>query len=653
MDTNIPMEATLHKNTVSVEQGHPSVSRPTGHLSGLQEEKYSSSTPSLGRLQENLSTESHKQEGDDQRQSDNICPPLNIGATSVSSHPNTSDNSPSSPTPPNDPQHTQNSPQQRAQSPAPPPQNPPPLNTAAPENSTQQISGNNMPHVLNGHQQSEEQIKQQQPQASQSSPPQCLPQSSPQQMNKQPPHHFTHNTSPQCPTQNSPALPGSLLPVPLSSLPPSHLNPQLPSQPSPADHGDQRPSEPTGRADTESTVGPPQNTVLKTGAQNGSYKQQAFSPNHPTMLGGGNQGMQAPRGQAPALNTAMTLHSQGLANGAMGPYGLGNEQHLHLGQTNMTRTIPASAHHTYHNQSSNPLHNTAAHHATYHQQGGLGYSYHMAGQQHPQAHPNMYPPHQYQQQHYYPHHHPQTQAHNQPNCRGSYPPEGWHRPPYQTRQPMQPNAYLPAASSRVNAHLKEKSASPLGSEGSGLVSPHPVPDVGPQHGGLGDGNGEQIRGGSPVKQLHKENSERPESPKEILDLDSHNAAARHRSTQPMQQQRPPASAAHMMSGFMYDPRAVHPGMQQGGVPPPHMLSHAHGGPNRASYPGQPYPDPGCYAAQRPHPHLMEALQRPQQLPYSPGQTRMPMYRQPRPAGSYQGMMIQQRGLTPECFLHPG
>lgn len=161
-------------------------------------------------------------------------------------------------------------------------------------------------------------------------------------------------------------------------------------------------------------------------------------------------------------------------------------------------------------------------------------------------------------------------------------------------------------------------------------------------------------GGSPTKQAHVEDSsEQPESPKEILDLDSHNAAARRRSTHPSQQQHQPASAAHMASAFMYDPRAVHPGMQQGGVPPPHIMSQSGGVVNGTPYPGQPYPDPGHYAAQRPHPHLMEALQRPQQLPYSPGQTRMAMYRHARPGGHFQGMMIQQRGLTPEHLLHPG
>ncbi|XP_044049359.1 cat eye syndrome critical region protein 2 isoform X2 [Siniperca chuatsi] len=625
---NISSEASSHKNTVSMNQEHLSIPSPTGHHTGAAE-----------GMQSNSFTD------------------------------------------PNHPQHTQNSPQQKAQSPALIHHNVPPLHVAASPNSTQQMSENNLPHMQNAHQQSEHQ--QQQPQATQSTPPQCHPQGSPQQMTQNTqqqnsmlsPHHVPQNISPLRLTQNSPihgmpqratqgAQPAPPQPAPLTSLPPSHPTPLLPSQPSPADRGDQRPSEPTSRPDTEGTAVPSQHTMMKSGTPNGIYKHQAFSPNrHQTQLVGNNPGMQAQRGPAPALNPAMPPHSQGQANGAMGPYGMGNHPHPHYSQTNMTRPMPPPAHHPYHNQAINPLHNPA-HHPTYHQQGGTAYSYHMPGQQHPQAHPNMYPPHQYQQQHYYSQPHPQAQPHNQANSRGSYPPEEWHRSHYQPRQPMPPSAYLPVASARGNGHLKESSVSPLGSEGSSgasLVSPGRVPEVGPHPGGPEEGkcesreqaSGGSSSGGSPAKQARTESSERPESPKEILDLDSHNAAARHRGTQPPQRQHPPASAAHIVSGFMYDPRAVHPGMQQGGVPPPHMMSQACGNGNRAPYPGQPYPDPGHYAAQRPHPHLMEALQRPQQLPYSPGQTRMAMYRHPRPAGHFQGMMIQQRGLVPEHFLHPG
>ncbi|XP_075938189.1 chromatin remodeling regulator CECR2 [Anarhichas minor] len=673
-------EASSPQIPVSTNREHPSIRSPTEHLAGPAERMQSPPASNSARLEENpsgpgsqSSTKSHKQEVDGQRQSASHCPIQHISATTVSSHLNPSNNSSTDSTHPNHPQHTHNSPQQKAQSPALLHQNITPLHVTASQDSTQQMSGSNLSHMQDAHQQSEQQNiqKEPQPQATQSIPPQCHPRSSPQPMTQSTrqhiallsPHHVPQNNSPR-PTQSSPmhgmpqsatqgAQPGPPQPVPLTSLPPSHPTPLLPSQPSPADHGDQRPSEPTSRPDTDGNAAPPQH-MMKSGPPNGIYKHQDFSPNHhQTQVVGSNPSMQAHSGPAPAHNPAMPPHSQGQVNGAMGPYAMGNHLHPHYSQTNMTRPMPPSAHHPYHNQAINPLHNPAQH-PTYHQQGGTAYSYHTPGQQHPQAHPNVYPTHQYQQQHYF----TQPQIHNQANSRGSYPPEEWHRPHYQARQPLPPNGYLPVASARGNGQLKESSVSPLGSEGSSLMSPGPVPEVAPHPGGPEERKGESreqasgCSGGSPAKRAHEESSERPESPKEILDLDSHNAAARHRSTQPTQQHHP-ASAAHMVSGFMFDPCAVHPGMQHGGVPPPHMMFQTRGNGNRAPYPGQPYPDPGRYAAQRPHPHLMEALQRPQQLPYSPGQTRMVMYRHPRPAGNFQGMMIQQRGLPPEHFLHPG
>ncbi|XP_008290575.1 cat eye syndrome critical region protein 2 isoform X2 [Stegastes partitus] len=663
---NISDEASSHKNIFSVNQEHPSVPSPTGHYSGPADRMQS--PPNSGRAQENpsgptltqSSTESHKQEVDGQRQSVSHCPTQHNSAAAVSSHLNTSNTPSADPAPPSTPQHTPNSPQQNAPSPVLPPQNAPPLHAAASQNAQSEHQQNIQKH--------------EQPQAS-GTPPQSLRQYSPQPVthNTQQPtsllpsNHAPQSISPQCPTQNSPmhGTPQSATqgaqsvppqPAPLTSLPPSHPTPLLPSQPSPADHGDQRPSEPTTRTDTEGTAISPQHTVMTSGQPNVIYKHQAFSPNHhQTQLVGNNLGIQSQRGPPHVHNPAMP--PQGQVNGAMGPFGMGNPPHPHYNQTNMSRPMPPSAHHPYHNQGMNALHNPAPH-PNYHQQGGAAFSYHMPGQQHTQAHGNMYPPHQYQQQTYYPQPHPQTQVHNQANSRGAYPPEEWHRSQYQPHQPMPPNAYLPMTSARANGQSKESSVSPLGSEGSsgtGLVSPGPGLDVGPHPGGTEEGkceSREQAGGGSPAKQAHGEGAERPESPKEILDLDSHNAAARRRSTQPPQPQHLPGSAAHMAPGFMYDPRVLHPGMQ-GGVPPPHMMSQGRAVGNGPPYHGQAYPDPGRYAAQRPHPHLMEALQRPQQLPYSPGQTRMAMYRHPRPGGHFQGMMIQQRGLAPERFLHPG
>ncbi|XP_023124912.2 chromatin remodeling regulator CECR2 isoform X1 [Amphiprion ocellaris] len=650
-------EAKTHKNIFPFNQERPSVPSLPGPYSGPEDRMQK--PPNPGRSQENPSRpESHRQEVDLQQQSASCCPPQQNMAVAVSSHLSTSN-----PTSTDPPQHTPNSPQRNAPSPTLPPQNASPLHVAASQSSTQQISENNLKQMQKAQSEHQQNTHKHEHPHSGGTPPQSLPQSSPRPVTQNtqhasllPPHHNPPSISPQCPTQNSPmhgtphgATQGSQSeppqPAPLTSLPPSHPAPLLPSQPSPADHGDQRPSEPTSRPDSEGTAVSPQHTVVTSGQPNIIYKHQAFSPNHhQTQLVGNNLGMQSQRGPPQGHNPAVPPHSQGQVNGAMGPYGMGNPPHPHYNQTNMSRPMPPTAHHPYHNQGINALHNPAPH-PNYHQQGG-SYSYHIPGQQHPQVHGNMYPPHQYQQQSYYPQPHPQAQVHNQANGRGSYPPEEWHRSHYQPQQPMPPNAYLPVASARANGPSKESSLSPLGSEGSsgtGLVSPGPVHDVGPHPGGTEEGkceSREQAGGGSPAKPAHSESTEQPDSPKEILDLDSHNAAARRRSTQP-----------HMTSGFMYDPRALHPGMQQGGVPPPHMMPQGCG--NRPPYPSQAYPDPGRYATQRPHPHLMEALQRPQQLPYSPGQTRMAMYRHPRPGGHFQGMMIQQRGLPPERFLHPG
>ncbi|XP_077953641.1 chromatin remodeling regulator CECR2-like [Gasterosteus aculeatus] len=631
---NISDEASLH-------QEPPSIRSPTERLTGLSERMQSPPASNSGKLEENpsglrLSTASHKPEVDGQRHSASQCPTEHMRATSVLSYLNSSNNSTTDHAHPNHPQPMHDTPRQKARSPALLHQNLPPLH------SPQRMLESNPSHVQDAHRQSE----QQRPQASQSTPLQCPPQSSPQPVSSLlPPHCVPQNTSPR-PTQSSPmhgmpqnatqgAQPGPPHPVPLTWLPPSRPTPLLPSQPSPADHGNQRPSEPPSRTDKDGNAAPPLH-MMKSGPLNGVSKQQAFSPNpHQTQVLGGHPGMQAQGGPAPVHNPAMPPHTQGQVNGAMGPYAMGNNLHPHYSQTNMTRPMPPSAHHPYHNQAINSLHG-------YRQQGGTAYPYHAPGQQHPQAHPNVYPSHQYQQHHYFPQPHSQAPIHNQANGRGGYPPEEWHRPHYQPHQPMSPNGYLRAAGARGNGQLKESSVSPLGSEGSGLMSPGPVAEVAPRPVGPEERKCESSDCGSPAKRAHEESSERPESPRDILDLDSHNAAARRRSTQ-----------QHMVSGFMFDPGTVHPGMQHGGVPPSHMIFPTRGNADGVPYHGRPYLDPGRYAAQRPHSHLMEALQRPQQLPYLPGQTRMVMYRHPRPAGNFQCMMIQQRGMAPEHFLHPG
>ncbi|XP_062316744.1 chromatin remodeling regulator CECR2 [Osmerus eperlanus] len=441
-----------------------------------------------------------------------------------------------------------------------------------------------------------------------------------------PMHSMPQSAPPQGPKPTPPQ------PAPLTSLPPSHPAPQMAPQPSPADQGDQKPSEPTGRGDPGGrgggSSGPQQHSnpgMVKTAAPNGIYRQQAFSPKPNTQLGGSvaRQGP-GPRGPSPGHNPAMPSQTQAQENGGVAQYA--SPPHGHYSQP-MGRPMPPSQRQPYPNQTmhqamASPHHSPARYH-TYSQQGAV-FPYHMAGQQHPQGSPNMYPP-QYQQQHFY------SQAQAQGTSQVGYPSDEWHRPQYQPRHPMPSNTYLPSA----NGRLKESSVSPLGSEGSsgGLLSPSPLPEV--QHAGEGQDGG----AGSPAKLARlEEGTERPESPKQILDLDSHNAASRRRG------QHPSAAPA----GYLYDPRTIHPGMQQGGAPPPHMMS-------RGPYQSQAYPR-GPYASQRPHPHLMEALQRPQQLPYSPGQSHrmgLAVYRHPQAGGHYQGMMVQQRALAPEHYLHPG
>lgn len=650
IEAHISNDPLPRKNTVSVDQERESIQRPPAHQVKVSEGISSPPAPNAGRSHfihpeaEVPHREGHKQEVG-QRQSTSHCRPHLSGAAT---HHKSGDLPP-----PTGPQPTRHILQDRAQSPA--QEKAPPLPVPVSEDGAQVFSENNLPQSQNGPLQSEQQqsIQLLQQPATQRIAFHCQPQRPLKQLNQNaqpnnsvlPPDHDPHKSSPS--PQCSPSSGQSL----------SHPTPLLASQPSLAGRGDQPPSEPTSRRDTESTATAPQNAAMKSEASNSTYKHQDFNPNHqPTVLLGNNQDMHAQRGPEPAHITSMPPYSEGQANGTMGPYVKGN--HQHISQTNVTRPVTPSAHHTYESHTKKQLHNTA-HHPNYPQQGGPPYSYHMQGQHHSQSHP-LYPPHQYQQQHYYPQLHPQAQVHNQMNSRGRYPSEEWHQPHYQPHQSVQPNVFLPVPISR--GHLKESNLSAIGSEGprgATLLSPGPVSEVGPHSGGPQDGKSEtseDLNGcpssavGSPTKTVHKENLEQPESPKEILDLDSHNAASQHCS------QASALQRSNAMAGYIYDPRAVHPGMQQGGVPPPHLMPQAHGSATAVRYPGQPYVDPGCYVAQRPHPHLMEALQRPQQLPqqlpFSPGQTRMAMYRAPRPAGLFQGMMLQQRGLPPEHVIHP-
>ncbi|XP_038162138.1 cat eye syndrome critical region protein 2 isoform X1 [Cyprinodon tularosa] len=616
-DSHISNEAASQRNVSAINPDPRTTLSPTGHC-GSSQEIPPGPEPTI-------SSESSRQEVLGQRLNQTTPPLTHITAATTSSTETVAQMHP---------EHALSSPQHNVQ----------PLHVSGSLTSSLHTS-EKQEHT---HQQSEEKQNASKPQISltqshiESS---AQPPISEQHSSSAPSHHTPHTGSPQFSTQNPPmhgishTTGETVQPAPLPSLPPSHPATLLPAQPFPAEHRDQRASRP----DREGAAISPQHAMMSPGPPTSIYKQQAFSPNHTrTQSMVGNGGVEVQRAPPTSYSPAGPPHSQSQLNGAMGHYSTGSSLHPHYNQTNVNK--PPSVLHQYHSQPINTLHSTAPHPA-YQQQGGNPY-YQIPTQQHPQALRNMYPPHQYPQQGYY----------NQPLSRGGYPPKDWHQSPYRPQQPISANAYLPVGSARSNGHYKESSMSPLGSDasiGAGLLSSGPVPDVGPLSAGSEEGSTESREQAGPgsssqTKQAQNENSDPPESPKEILDLDSHNAAARHRGAPPLQLHRP----AHISSGFTYDHRALHPGMQQGGIPPPHMMSQGRGIGDGTQYPDQRYPD-SRYAGQRPHPHLMEALQRPQQLPYSPGQMRMAMYRHPRAGGHFQDMMVQQRGLGPERFPHPG
>ncbi|XP_061677850.1 chromatin remodeling regulator CECR2 [Syngnathoides biaculeatus] len=613
-DKDISNELPSSDNTVSVNQEHPSCPKATQHQSGPAEGLLTPQRPQKTVSEQKLvhsGAESHMQEGNEQLE-------MNVSA---SLHFNASKNKSSYP--PNTAQHAQSSPLQSLA-----------LGQQCVSPSLTTTSESNSPCMMNTHQHNELNVQKQHQQCpTQETDGLGLDhhQNSPPQMNLNARQVQTSQSVIQSTQSNSMygmpysasqrAQPGAPHPAPLTSLPPSHPTPQLPSQPSPAEHGDQTPCEPTNRMDTE---GP---HAMKFGASISASKQQAFSSsNQRTQKVSSNAAMQAERVAASVHNTTLPTHSQAQVNGVMGPYSIENPPHQQYSQTSMTRPISHSAHHLFHNQTLSPLHNTQDH-SSYHQQQRTAYSYHVSSPQLP--HVNMYPP-PFPQEYYY--NRPET--HNLASSRGSYPPDGWQR----SQQSMLPTTYLPPSSGKGNSQANDCFMSPTGSEGSSSVSVL-SPKAGPLAGGLEESKWEGRNSGSPSPAKHshtKGNLEQPESPKEILDLDSHNAATRHRSNQAL------ASTTHIPPGFMYDPRTVHLPMQPGAVSPSRS-----GVGNGALYPRP----PGRYTMQRPHPHLMEALQRPQQLPLSPVQMRMSMY--PRSGGHFQSMMIQQSGFASENFLHPG
>lgn len=457
----------------------------------------------------------------------------------------------------------------------------------------------------------------------QSSPQQVLPHMSPQYPHSTPLHVSSNAPYQQMPQNGSVqgqqpgpvhgmpqsvpqgSQPGAQHPATFTSLPPSHPVSQPLAQPSPAERGDQRPSEPT-REPERSSGSPDPNMKNSPAKANHQYKEQPFSPEAQTQL---NRPEQVLLHRQTPPN-----HPHGPESNTMAQYGIANPHYSKY----MGTPVNPAAHLPYPSQASqsqsmSPHHNPVGY-SPYPQ--GPVYPYHM-GPQHPQAHSSIHASYRQQQQ-YYPQH--------QQNSRPGFPAREWPRPQYQPHPPLMPNTYLPPAGAGISGRQKDNTMSSLGSDGSGgdVMSPNHLPD------GSQGSSTENQEGATPTKQARTEDSsDLPESPKEILDLDSHNAAAhRHTSAQPQH-------------NYPYDPRAMHPSMQQGGTPPPHGVP---GGPySRSQTPS------GHFGPQNRHPHLMEALQRSQHLPYTPGQT---MYRHPHAAGHFHGMMLPQRSMIPEHLFHP-
>ncbi|XP_066580654.1 chromatin remodeling regulator CECR2 [Amia ocellicauda] len=353
---------------------------------------------------------------------------------------------------------------------------------------------------------------------------------------------------------------------------------------------------------------------------NGHFKEQSFNIAQENQLSNvGHRAMATMNPTASPYELVQKNEAQVQYNNTNGPrhatyaMPMGRQMVVHNRQPFSNQALPQNM----------PQHRGPVRYPHFHQQ-GAAYPYPMA--QNPQGNSNMFQ--QYQQPHYY------SQAQGG-NGGGGFPAEDWQRPPYQPRHPVPSNAYMPMASANVNGRLRESSMSPQGSESStsSLVSPNPMSE------GTRSSSAEIREVASPIKPARiEEDAERPESPKEILDLDSHNAVARRRSAQPPS-----------MTGFMYDPRAMHPGMQEGASgSPSHMMAHA-------SYGAHPF-TANPYQPQRPPHHLMQAMHHPQHVGYPQGQPRMAMYRHPDPRmGHFQGMMIQQRvpGPVTEQYLRPG
>ncbi|XP_048463837.1 cat eye syndrome critical region protein 2-like [Rhincodon typus] len=241
------------------------------------------------------------------------------------------------------------------------------------------------------------------------------------------------------------------------------------------------------------------------------------------------------------------------------------------------------------------------------------YPYH-ASQQQIQS-----PYHQYQHPHYY------AYAQGQ-----SYPPEDWPQALSPTGPHLQQSSHLSVHNGNGKTSV---SGIPLqGSEGSS--DSHTLVNATQEAmNGNSKENNDMSQGTNNMshttkdEKLNKE-QERPESPKEILDLDSHNAAAKGHSAQPI-------------SGLIYRGPGVHPGIQG-----PHgILSHS------SVYTAQSASlfNTNPYATRRPPQAMLGASRHhipPHQINGQP-QTRMPLYSQSdERMGQYQNMVMQQQGIRP-------
>ncbi|XP_078272585.1 chromatin remodeling regulator CECR2 [Rhinoraja longicauda] len=223
------------------------------------------------------------------------------------------------------------------------------------------------------------------------------------------------------------------------------------------------------------------------------------------------------------------------------------------------------------------------------------YPYHGSQQQVPASY------HQYQHAHYYPY-------------GQGYPAEDWPQALSPTAHQLQPPTHMAvhngkpavqAAEDPAHAHTLHEAVNRNSKDSKNTIAgTSSVPHCGKD------------------EKADKE-QERPESPKEILDLDSHNAAAKRQSSQPV-------------GGLVYRRHGLHPGLQG-----PHALL-----PHSPVYPAQ---SPALFHA-NPHPsprppHSMLAPTR-HQLNGQP-QGHMPQYARPdHRLGQFHSMMMQQHALKP-------